>query len=440
LSAHLFLHTVEARDPFQQFSRHGSRPVFMQIEDLAQGTLSPANLSTKQQWIADLARNEAIITREEIEAICRRHLANVREAAKELLRCAKRYGALDDRLQADTERRCAALEQALAEGRCREVQKQAPLVIGFFANEIEEIRSRALAAAQAARSKRLRIAAAATTLISAMESAGRTAPSSLRDIVARADFASDQEFAAMQSIIQQNHSSFTASRDTGGLSQVGQQLAKRLADDEYSISYGDWLAQNGAMNQRDERLASLLAEIDTFDDTSVAQPFLDRVASIKTETSPGRWALLIDSLVLELAERSRQRKSEMVLADKLRAMRATLSTLGVAEARAMELEISAMLESSIYDHAEAALDRAAALIDRETAKLAAAARRNAVLQGLAELGYEVGSTMATAWARDGRLIVRKPGTSDYGVELGAPSDLARLQVRLVASWSTRRRD
>ena len=41
--------------------------------------------------------------------------------------------------------------------------------------------------------------------------------------------------------------------------------------------------------------------------------------------------------------------------------------------------------------------------------------------------------MATAWAADGRVIVRKPSVPDYGVELGAPGDVARLQVRLVGS-------
>jgi hypothetical protein len=31
------------------------------------------------------------------------------------------------------------------------------------------------------------------------------------------------------------------------------------------------------------------------------------------------------------------------------------------------------------------------------------------------------------------LVVRKPGATDYGVELGAPQDMSRLQVRLVGS-------
>ena len=42
-------------------------------------------------------------------------------------------------------------------------------------------------------------------------------------------------------------------------------------------------------------------------------------------------------------------------------------------------------------------------------------------------------TVASAWERDGRLVVRKAGAFDYGVELGAPADAVRLQVRLVGA-------
>ena len=56
------------------------------------------------------------------------------------------------------------------------------------------------------------------------------------------------------------------------------------------------------------------------------------------------------------------------------------------------------------------------------ADIAATARRKAVLGGLAALGYEVRETLATALAREGRIVVRKPGTQDYGVELAAPVD------------------
>ena len=54
-----------------------------------------------------------------------------------------------------------------------------------------------------------------------------------------------------------------------------------------------------------------------------------------------------------------------------------------------------------------------------------------MLEGLAALGYEVREGMATALAEKGRIVVRKPAATDYGIELGAPQGAARLQVRVV---------
>ena len=63
---------------------------------------------------------------------------------------------------------------------------------------------------------------------------------------------------------------------------------------------------------------------------------------------------------------------------------------------------------------------------------AADARRRAVLQGLASLGYEVSEGMATAWVQGGQLVLRKAANADYGVELGGGTKTERLQVRAVA--------
>jgi hypothetical protein len=56
-----------------------------------------------------------------------------------------------------------------------------------------------------------------------------------------------------------------------------------------------------------------------------------------------------------------------------------------------------------------------------------------VLTGLAGLGYEVREGMETAWAEGGRLVVAKPGATDYGVELAGPGDASRLQMRMVGA-------
>jgi hypothetical protein len=71
------------------------------------------------------------------------------------------------------------------------------------------------------------------------------------------------------------------------------------------------------------------------------------------------------------------------------------------------------------------------LIAEELNVLAAGARRRAVLQGLASLGYEVNEGMATAWVEGGRVVLRKAANPDYGVELSGGMQSDRLQVRAV---------
>jgi hypothetical protein len=40
--------------------------------------------------------------------------------------------------------------------------------------------------------------------------------------------------------------------------------------------------------------------------------------------------------------------------------------------------------------------------------------------------------MATAWAEQGKVVVRKPTESVYGIELSAPKTAAPVQVRVIA--------
>jgi hypothetical protein len=142
-----------------------------------------------------------IVTREEIEAICRRHIANVEEAAEGLRRCAKRHDSLSDALIADLDGRLGQLRHLFEEDRWMELQKQAPLTVTFLKAETQQIRARAVAAAETARSKGRRIADAARTIISAMEASGQEPPLALRDVAARANRADERELPAMEIVL-----------------------------------------------------------------------------------------------------------------------------------------------------------------------------------------------------------------------------------------------
>ena len=375
-----------------------------------------------------------IVTREEIEAICRRHLASVREAVEELRRCARRHDALDDQLTAALEQRLQALQRLFDEEQWVELQKQAPQAVAFLHHEAQQVRTRATAAAEATRSKRRRIADAARTLASAIEASGGQPVAALRDVITRAGSADERELATMQTVLNVSYATLSAAREQSEMSSAQRELAARLGVGETGQAFPEWLAKHVAtIDQRDARLDRLMAEIETLDDPETAKPYLERASAIASELSIARRALLTDSLALDLSERSRRRRQDAMRAGKLREARAGLQAVDASEARMIEALITTMLNSADLGRADELITRAEKLIEYETAKMAATARRRAVLGGLAKLGYEVRETMATAWANDGRLVLRKPNANDYGIELGAPSDASRLQVRLVGS-------
>jgi hypothetical protein len=269
-----------------------------------------------------------------------------------------------------------------------------------------------------------------------MQAVGLVPPITLRDVAARANLVDQRELAEMETVVTENYAALVARRSSVRASKEQLELAGRLGLGEQPQSFPEWLvAHSSKADQRDSRLDKLMAELETAEDAELVQPFRQRAAAIAVESSAQRRALLTDSLVLELSERSRRRRADDICVERLREVHAGLRILGAPEARAIESQVASMLQSLKLETAQDLIVRAQAVIDSETAKLAAAARRRAVLEGLVKLGYEVREAMATAWARDGRLVVRKPGATDYGIELGAPLDVSRLQVRLVGSHS-----
>ena len=81
-------------------------------------------------------------------------------------------------------------------------------------------------------------------------------------------------------------------------------------------------------------------------------------------------------------------------------------------------------------------ERAEAVLKTEREQAIAMARRDAVLSGLAGLGYEVSEGVATAWVREGRVVLRNVNQPGYGLELGGDGKSARIQARAVAFRDT----
>jgi len=119
----------------------------------------------------------------------------------------------------------------------------------------------------------------------------------------------------------------------------------------------------------------------------------------------------------------------------LRQRAAELSGCDSSKAQALRERVAAALAAEDAASAPDLIRQADALVAEELQVLAAAARRRAVLQGLASLGYEVHEGMATAWVQGGRVVLRKAANPEYGVELSGGTRSDRLQVRAVGFGS-----
>jgi hypothetical protein len=376
-----------------------------------------------------------IVTREEIQAICRGLMRAFELAAAQLLQRANRYDLPLAALQKDIASRRETLTALFNSDQWLDLQKMAPAMTDFLTAEEKRIKLQAQAAAELARSKRRHLTDSARSLIIFLESAGKPVPDAVRAIPRKAIQADDQELASMKAIISREMQQDTNRDTAGALSADDRELAKRLGAGGKGQMIAEWLALNqvSTTDTSSTRLDALLAEIEISGDASVAQDFVARAAAIAGEESEQRRSLLTDSLILDAAENARRRREQEAKVNQLRAMQASLEGLATPPAQAMAGSIANALQTRDAAGIDRLIAEGTSLIETETRDLAAMSRRRAILTGLASLGYEVREGMTTSWVRDGRIMLRKPGTPDYGVELGAPADAARLQIRLVGS-------
>ncbi|HDL6380378.1 TPA: hypothetical protein PXC91_006119, partial [Pseudomonas aeruginosa] len=190
--------------------------------------------------------------------------------------------------------------------------------------------------------------------------------------------------------------------------------------------------QDAPREQRLARIDRHIAELQLLQGEASAQAFLERLARAEAEQRPERRNLLLDSLVLDLAQAAREHQQQRQRLEHLQDLASEVAALGAAEHAELLQRAAACQPDSDPQQLAELTERCNAILTAHLQQQAALARRQAVLQGLASLGYEVREGMATAWAQTGRVVLRKPATPGYGLEVGGKADNGRLQLRAVA--------
>ncbi len=374
-----------------------------------------------------------VVTREERIAICSSLVAKLDAALASLnARCAKHSDAEGLAIVSSSTQRRAALLSLIQEDKFDLAETQMRQEIGFIQATKDGVIDRAAKAAAAAREQASRRRQAATTLANELE---RKLPGQNAELVAslkRVAGESKPDNSA-DAVLSRAMAALTPEATPTQLSDAQRSLAKSLQTQEGSAAASEptWAFPHA----RDKRIAALqikLSQLDILNSESAAE-FADRLAQLELQPESARRNMKLDGLVLDISSRVEEVRREEESLDRARALEAEIGIW-------MESTTLSAIGSSLHD-AIARRDitqlpsleaRATSALEQANQQAAAAARREAILSGLASLGYQVNESMSTSWVQDGRVVLKKSEHDQHGIELASAADAQRLQVRAVA--------
>ncbi|VAW78796.1 hypothetical protein MNBD_GAMMA12-3928 [hydrothermal vent metagenome] len=217
------------------------------------------------------------------------------------------------------------------------------------------------------------------------------------------------------------------------LSDAQQQVVASLQTGNNIHSYDDWRQQQVSHFEKSLlKVDDYLAQLETEWGPILLSPFNQRLKSLQLERDSDKANLLLDSLLIDLSKLMTQRTEYSEQLEKLSELALIIKPLDAQCAAQLQSQIVPLsvrdnitLLRKIYD--EYNLKRNALELHSLNQS-----RRSVIIEGLKNLGYAINEGMETSLAENGKLLLKKSATEDYGVELVGLKDNAQLQVRAVA--------
>lgn len=373
-----------------------------------------------------------VVTREERIENCEGLLAQLDAAIRALKADATR---LDDsegeELARSTVRRDALLELVRTDN-FDQAEVQIRQEIGFISSKRSEAIERAASAAAVARRQLSSQRHAATTLIKELE---RRAPEAHAELAAGLRQIASQAKVTItaESMLAKAMLALSRAAPTAHLSEEQQVLARSLqATQDPDIGGNGWQSL-AAQDKRIVDLQHRLAQIDVLKSSEATLAFSQRLDALELEADGPVRNMKLDALVIEVAAAVDGLRRMSGLVEAAQAALADIEVLGSLTELA---SVRKALEAAIADPDEMRLTKvttdATQAVGLARAARAAMSRREAILAGLATLGYQVNDNMATAWVDEGRVVLRKADADAHGLEIASAPDAQRLQVRAVA--------
>lgn len=374
-----------------------------------------------------------IVTREEILAICNAHLQRLDSALAHWHAQAAKLGELTEAEYAANRARHKRLHALLQSDQLADLQKDVPVEIEHLKRDLAEREERAVIRATEKRQRQHDLHENAATLLRALQDKQQPIATTLQEALTR--LAKGAAVDDAENLLAQGFALLSASIAEEQLSDAQRELARQLKTGDSAPSLAEWLTRHNRHAQRDQRLQRIdqhIAELQVLQSEDAAQVFVHQLEKAEAEQHPQQRNLLLDSLVLDLAQATLHYHQQRERFNQLQHLASEVTALNDASQKILLEQIAACASNQEAQQINSLIEQCHAVIAAHLQAYAAQARRQAVLEGLASLGYEVREGMTTAWAETGRVVLRKNSTPGFGVEVGGKAENGRLQVRAVA--------
>jgi hypothetical protein len=213
------------------------------------------------------------------------------------------------------------------------------------------------------------------------------------------------------------------------LSNEQLELQERLSEGESMLLVTDWKAKLPRTKSRLKKLEDTLKEMYVHEMSQVKiQTLIDRCGQL--DANDFNYEVQLDSLIIDAADFTKNELALREAREDLSNSLLLIKTLG--EDFKFVPKWTEILQSLELDLVLETAEKARTFYENTSESKIVEARRIAITSALEKAGYTINDNMQTAWVEDGRLVVKKESNSLYGVEIMSPTNLSRIQARVVA--------
>ncbi|WP_291960719.1 hypothetical protein [Maribacter sp.] len=213
------------------------------------------------------------------------------------------------------------------------------------------------------------------------------------------------------------------------LSKGQLELQERLAVGESMLSVTDWKAKLPKTKSRLKKLEDTLKEMYVNEmSQEKIQTLINRCGQL--DANDLNYEVQLDSLIIDAADFT---KNELALREAREDLNNSLLLIQTLDEDFKFVpQWTETLQSSELNLLLETAEKARTFYENTSESRIVEARRIAIKSALEKAGYAINENMQTAWVENGRLVVKKATNSLYGVEIMSPTNLSRIQARVVA--------